>query len=291
MGEWPVRILLTVLTAAFGSMLTLAGANAAPQTLLLVAQGDDLQFRCAGEHCLAEATALCLQYERATPTAGTPYEPVDEERYGTGRPNGLALIGESEGGEEKSLPLDTMTIVSERGHMAVRFSVPRSVLSEKGLKAVKLRVAHNVVLEPVWQVGDAHPQRDDDLALSVGPLRATAEATLNREGPDVVAAQILRDKLNALPRGRVASVDERKSSLDRAIAVRLDRPDSKVSQEALDHARQAAAACGHIQDQELWYRAFHTRISRYRDCIGSQHDKLIKDVNETYWDVMKGAGT
>ena len=45
----------------------------------------------------------------------------------------------------------------------------------------------------------------------------------------------------------------------------------------------AGAACSHIKGEELWRRAFHTRISRYRDRIGLQRDKLVKGVNETCW--------
>jgi hypothetical protein len=41
----------------------------------------------------------------------------------------------------------------------------------------------------------------------------------------------------------------------------------------------------------MWYHAFHTRISRYRNCIGYRHDRLIKEVNKTYWDARKGAGS
>ena len=102
-------------------------AGAAPQAMLLVAGGEDLQFRCTGVECLAEATSICLQAERATPRAKTPYELVDEERYGTGRANGLQLVGITAAGEEKTLPLETMRIIAEREHMAVRFIVDKAV--------------------------------------------------------------------------------------------------------------------------------------------------------------------
>jgi hypothetical protein len=55
-------------------------------------------------------------------------------------------------------------------------------------------------------------------------------------------------------------------------------------------AQEAMESCSYIEDQEMWFRGYHTRVSRYRDCIGQRHDALIKDVNKTYWKAHEGAG-
>ena len=286
-----MRWFLVAVSFGFGLLAAMTSASAAPQNLLLVAKGDDLQFRCVGGECFAEATSICLQYERATPEAGTPYELVDEARYGTGRPDGLTLIGKTADGGEKSLPLETMGIVSERGHAAVRFNVAESTLQEHGLVDLRLRVAHNAVLAPVWQVGDPNPQLESDIELSMGPERAVAERTLELREPRVVAAQILRDTMNGLPRKQVASTEQRTTAFAQAIEARQARTGQALPDAALAQARDVFAACGRINDETMWYRGFHTKISRYRDCLGQRHDTLIKDVNESYWKTMRGAGS
>jgi len=286
-----MRFLSTVLTASLALAASAFSVAAAPQAMLLVANGDSIQFRCKGEQCLAEATSICLQEERATPSAGTPYEPVDERRYGTGRKNGLHLVGYTPAGEMKKLPLELMDIVSERHHMAVRFIVPRIVLDDHALDRLELQVTENVVIAPVWQLGDPKPHLDDELEIVMGPIRATAETSLKRRHDTVASARLLGDLLNDLPRDRVATIEERQQLYRNVVKSRTAKAGGPLPPEALAQAREALDACAFIKDEEMWYRTFHTRISRYRNCVGYRHDKLIKDVNRTYWDAWKGAGS
>jgi hypothetical protein len=267
-----------------------AAAQAAPQAMMLVAGGETLQFRCTGEECLAEATSICLQSERSTPLAGTPYELVDEERYGTGRMNGLHLVGITPSGEAKPLPLETMQIIAEREHMAVRFVVDKAALAANAIERMELRVAHNVVLAPVWKPGDAHPLMDDELELVMGPMRATAENVLRQREERVASARVLGDMLNDLPRDRVASVAERDAVYQQVLTSRGREMGKPLPADAIAGVQAALNVCSDIRDEEMWYQAFNTRISRYRACIGYQHDKLIKNVNETYWDTVKTPG-
>jgi hypothetical protein len=286
-----MRLLSTIVTVIAGLVAAAATASAAPQAMLLVAGGDALQFRCTGDECLAEATSICLQYERSTPRAGTPYELVDEERYGTGRENGLLLVGIAASGAEKPLPLETMQIIAEREHMAVRFIVAKPVLQQHAIDRLELRVAHNVVVAPVWRPGDAHPLMEEELELVMGPLRATAENILRQRQDSVASARVLGDMLNDMPRDRVASLDERDHIYREVVAARSRQSGAPLSGDALAGATVALDACSYIHDEEMWYHAFRTRISRYRSCIGYRHDKLIKQVNEAYWEAMQTPGT
>lgn len=284
-----MRFLTFAATAILG--LAAAGtAGAAPQAMLLVASGEDLQFRCTGAECLAEATSICLQAERATPRAKTPYELVDEERYGTGRANGLQLVGITAAGEEKTLPLETMRIIAEREHMAVRFIVDKAALHDNGVDRLELRVAHNVVVAPVWKPGDANPLMEHEIELVMGPLRATAENILRESRNRVASARILGDMLNDLPRDRVATVAEREAVYEQVVAARNRQAGGPLPAEAIAGAQAALDGCSYIKDEEMWYHAFATKISRYRSCLGFRHDRLIKEVNETYWDRVKSPG-
>lgn len=286
-----MRLLSTIIIAAAGILAAAAAANAAPQAMLLVASGDRLPFRCSGDQCLAEATSLCLQFDRATPQPGTPYEVVDERRYDTGRPNGLHLVGITASGAEKPLPLEVMQLISEREHMAVRFIVLKSVLQQNAVDRLELRVTQNVVVAPVWGPGDANPQMDEDLELALGPLRLIAESVLHRQRDNVASVQLLGDLLNALPRDRVASVRERRQIYQTVLAARSRRAAKPLSPEAVAGAQAALDACGSIRDKEMWLRGLNTRVSRYRSCIGYRHDKLIKQVNRGYWDAAQSPGS
>ena len=231
-----------------------------------------------------------MQEDRATPEAGTPYEVVAEARFGTGREEGLMLIGQSADGREKALPVDILGIVSEREHMAVRFTVSEDVLKQHDVAALRLRMKHSVVLEPVWQEGDAHPQYDQDIANSIGPGRDIAEHILAFRSDQVTVARVLRDMLNELPREEVATVAERQAAFENALKRRAAFQGGALSKMADTQARSAMRSCSHIEDQEMWFRGYHTRVSRYRDCIGQRHDALIKDVNKSYWKAAEGAG-
>ena len=106
----------------------------------------------------------------------------------------------------------------------------------------------------------------------------------------VTSARILGDMLNDLPRDRVASVAERDAVYQQVVASRNQQAGGPLSAEAVAGAQAALDGCSYIKDEEMWYHAFETRISRYRSCIGFRHDRLIKEVNETYWDRVKSPG-
>lgn len=286
-----MRLLQTVLIAAAGIVAATTTASAAPQAMMLVASGDSVPFHCTGDLCLAEATSLCLQFDRAAPRPGTPYEVLDERRYATDRPNGLHLVGIAPSGTEKPLPTDVMQLVSEREHMVVRFTVPKSFLQDNAVDRLELRFTENVVVAPVWTPGDPRPQMEEDLELAMGPLRAIAESVLNQQQDSVRSVQLLGGLLNALPRDRVASLDERRQLYRTVLAARNRRAGKPLTKDALAGAQAALDACGVIRDQEMWLQRLNTRVSRYRACIGYRHDRLIKQVNKAYWDAAQAPGS
>jgi len=285
-----MRMFLSFAASLVAACLAIGSAGAAPQTLLLVAQDEELQFRCANGRCSAEATAICMQGDRATPEAGTPYEVVEEARFSTGRQEGLILVGRTAAGHEKSLPIEMLGIVSEREHMAVRFTVAEDTLKQREVVSLRLRMKHSVVLEPVWRDGDAHPQYLSDIEDTIGQGRDVAERIFAFRKDDVTAAQVLRDLLNDLPRETVASVADRRAAFVKALQRRTAGIGGGLTIGAQTRAKDAVASCSHITDEEMWFRGYHERVSRYRDCIGRMHDSLIKDVNETYWKAREGAG-
>src|SRR3546814_13721903 len=82
-----------------------------------------------------------------------------------------------------TLPVDRyLAVTAEREHLAVKLSVPNSVMKEHGLTDLLIRLTGNVVLAPREATGDTNPQTESDLALAQPVLRKTAEGVLGRRG-------------------------------------------------------------------------------------------------------------
>jgi len=278
----PNSFVLAFAQTLVAAVYTLGTAAAAPQTLLLVANDDKLQFRCDSGDCTAEASTICLQYKRPSPARGTRYALVNEVRRDPGNDAGLTLVGRLPSGAEQTLPLSHLRILSDRGHRAVRFNVPKSVLAQYGFDSISLRVAHNIVLAPVPRADDPDPQREADIELALGPQRDIAERTLARRAERVIAAQIIRDTLNTLPRDRAASKQERKTAFARAVAKRRFQRDQR-SESALGEVRNAFGHCGYARNSDTLFEGLYGRISSYRSCLNDRHDRLMMDINQQYW--------
>src|SRR3546814_11262235 len=72
-------------------------------------------------------TASCLQPDRANPERGTDYSIVPDSA-GKDR---ITLHGRTADGREMTLPVDRyLAVTAEREHLAVKLSVPNSVMKE-----------------------------------------------------------------------------------------------------------------------------------------------------------------
>ncbi len=200
-----MRAMLFAATCLFGLATATPGAVAAPQALLLVAMGDDLQLVCERGECAAEVSTICLQLERADPLLGTPYAVIEDPEEEPRAEPALTLVGHTADGSEVTLPVaGNLAITAERGHSAVKLSVPRAVLQTFGLTSLTVRLARHVALAS--EVADGDPmQTEAELALARGPLRRVAEQVLTSRGEQVAAARVVRDVLNALPSPAVMS--------------------------------------------------------------------------------------
>ncbi len=142
--------------AVFLGVAALAGTvTAAPQILLLVATGDDVELLCERGECAAEVTTVCLQPDRDNPVRGTHYTVVKNP----GERDALTLLGRTVDGREVALPEQaSLRITAERGHAAVKLSVPQAILQRFGLTGMTVRVARHVALAPEAVDGDPGPQ-------------------------------------------------------------------------------------------------------------------------------------
>ncbi len=273
-----MRAMLFAATCLFGLANVTPGV-AAPQALLLVATGDDLQLVCERGECAAEVSTICLQLERADPLVGTPYAVIEDPEEEPRVAPALTLVGHTADGSEVTLPVaGNLAITAERGHSAVKLSVPRAVLQTFGLTSLTVRLARHVALAS--EVADGDPmQTEAELALARGPLRRVAEQVLTSRGEQVAAARVVRDVLNALPRGRRASAAERGAAWRQALGIRPAGNSDEISDGALGPAGGAYKICLGI--------GRHMGFGDYRDCLGVRHDELINTINGAYWDALK----
>ena len=239
--------------------LGVSEAAAAPQMIALIATAEPVTLQCARGQCGAEFTAICLERFRPSPLPGTAYYLHD--------PESLTVEGvRSDGGVVALDASELVTIASERGHSAVRLSVPWTVLREYGIASVRMSVAGNTTLVPVPEAGDRAAHTEADIALVAGPLRSAASAIIANGGEQIAAARMALRVVNSLPRLGRASGTER--------------------DEALQFTASLAGLAGHGMVQAGFDRCYaNTRASlmSLRQCLASAHDQFIGELNTRYW--------
>jgi hypothetical protein len=268
------------LLLAFGLIaVSPAGALAAPQALLVVAQNDAVAFQCDRAVCVAEVSTLCLQQERPSPEPGTVYRLL----RGDGAPADAALVGWTRSGTRVTLSNEALNIRAARDHRAVRLEVPASLLEREGLSSLTLRLTDLAVLAPVATDGDAKPQRKADLDLALGAQRSVARRVIEHHAAEAGATAILRDMLNVLPRDRAVSKATRTAAFSAVVASRRARADGPVAVDALQAARTAVGICEYVPNRDAMFRGLRGDVSHYRSCLNQQHDRLIMNINQRYW--------
>lgn len=260
--------------AVFLGVAALAGtATAAPQILLLVATGDDVELRCERGECAAEVTTVCLQPDRDNPVRGTRYTVLEDPGGG----DALTLRGRTPDGREVTLPAEAdLHITAARGHAAVKLSIPQAALQRFGLAGVTVRIARHAALAPIAVEGDPRPQTPADLSLVRNTLRPIAANVLNGHSGRVAVARLIGDVINALPRERRTNDAEREAAWRRALGAEAAGGSDEIPDGALDRARDAFATCRSITGSPNW------SSFRFRSCLGEMHDRLIGAVNTDY---------
>ncbi len=268
-----LRRCLGILAAALPLTLApLFGAQAAPQVLVLVATAQPVELTCANGQCSAEFTSLCLQEHRAQPAKGTPYAAFNTAA--------VHVIGERHNGSTVTLPLTPdPAFTAERGHTAVKVSVPVSWLHDRDLAAVHVKMDDLVTLLPVAVADDPAPLTDGDIELAAGPLTRTAAFVLDGRAAEVDAARLTAAAINALAaRGSRLTAGDRAALWDTVVAPRIDAAGAGAARPGATLARETFAQCS---------ASTLAGPLRLRECLGAAHDMLIGPVNTAYWDTVK----
>ncbi|MDP6803921.1 MAG: hypothetical protein QF902_01130 [Rhodospirillales bacterium] len=234
---------------------------------------------CEGGECAADITTICLQRDRDMPLKGTVYDIMTEAP--DDQP--LRIVGLlADGGEvELASAAAPVSIVAERGHLAVKLSVSASVVDRFQLSQLIARVSGPVVLAPRPEPGDDNPQTETDLAESQGTLRSLAEETIAANPAKMAVAAVLHEAVNALPRLRATTRADHQAAWRRASA----SASGAEAEKAIEQARNAFRACSSValgsgrkpHEEPTWEKF------TFRDCLGTMHNGAVNPVNETYW--------
>ena len=136
--------------AAFAAVGWPSGAGAAYQIMGLIASAGAVPLTCSRGECSAEFSSFCLQPTRASPPRGARYRAIGG--------SGITIVGTTVDGRTLTITLaDDLRITAQRGHNAVRISVPVAALRALGLKSVAIAVGEWVSLVPEPIVGDPNP--------------------------------------------------------------------------------------------------------------------------------------
>lgn len=256
---------VTLLVAAY----PLAGAEAAPQVLALLATDGATTLKCEDGRCAAEFSAYCLQRERPDPDDGIAYQATDD---------GMTLIVTAADGTRRQIPAtDYVSIVTQRSYTAVRVSVPEGLLQEWNATEIALEVGQRVSLIPLPTADDPEPQTEADIALAVGPQRAVGARLVDRSAEASDAVRLTNAMINALPeRGRVAP--GRRGNLWAEV----------IEPRAGGHSRESIEYAGRIYDG-CQRKVEHGLVFSLRRCLEAGHDALMIGLNVRYWNAGPGS--
>lgn len=265
-----MRIPVFLGATLLASVIPLAGAQAAPQVLALLATAGATTLKCEDGRCAAEFSAYCLQRERPNPEYGIAYTAAEDDA--------MTLIVRAADGTTRELPAaDHVSIVTERSYTAVRVSLPERLLQAWNATEIALEVGERVTLIPLPTAGDPEPQTEADIALAVGPQRSVGERLVDRSSPGSDVVRITNLLINALPeRGRVAP-EERGSLWARVIVPRA----AALPEASLESAGEVYDRCQR-----------KVSIGRYFSllrCLQAAHDALMVGLNSKYWSAEPGS--
>ncbi|MFQ6018208.1 MAG: hypothetical protein ACE5KF_08420 [Kiloniellaceae bacterium] len=265
----PVRV---VFGFALALIVTLPQqrASAAPQILAVLATAGGIPFACGDGLCEADLSTFCLQRHRTAPDFGTAYVPAAPGDF-------TLVVTDANGGRHRLPAAGHVTFVERRGYTAVAARLPEEVLAGLGAVSAAIEVGANASLLPAPRNGDPDPLTSAEIALAVGPWRALGTRLVDGS-PDAEAALVLATMINMLPRqGRIGA--ERDATLW-ADATGHD-PSAATENPGLSRAWAEYDWCiGSIQGH---------RDFSLRGCLERRHDRLLRDLNDDYWNAEAGS--
>lgn len=244
-----------------------ASGHAAPQILALITTNDAATpLHCEAGVCKAEFSAFCLQKNRDTPAAMTPYRPAEGAD--------VHFVVTAPDGSQRTVPATGLSIRSVNAYTSVVIGVSEDRVRALG-GAVALRVGSNVTLVPEPQENDPNPLTEAEIAHATSTLRSMGTSYVDREGKVADAVRLSMRMINEVSSTTgLRELQPVKGLVDRVLASEDIRADSR------EMLRQRLSRCNTMIEGE-W------RASGLRLCMRIHHEKMVDTLNWPYWDATR----
>jgi len=260
--------LIAVLAAGLG----IAGARASeksaelPQVLGLVATKLPVPLDCADGSCTGFFSAFCLQEHRPRPNEGHVYDAAGEGDI-------TMVVEKTDGSISEFSAAGLLHFESTGTYTSVRIAMDARRLASLDAKSVSLSVPRRVSLLPRSDPAVAARPSAEDLEAATGDKRLLAEGYFENGSPRADASALLSRMINLLPADGYASNALRDGAWGKAV-----NPASlkAFSPRGVDAARETYDRCRAYADQG--YKV------QLRGCLKTSHDKLMKILNDKYWE-------
>ena len=258
------RLSVLVLLGFVFIAANLREAYADPQILAAVPVGGPLEFACSDTTCEVEFSAICLQPDRHLPEAGTTYKVL------AGDLGSVVLSGLSADGREIKVDSNLLKVASHRGQTAVRFSIAKQALEQKGLQSVSVALDRAIALVPRPAEDGSELQTAADIAKAVSGIRRLGQVWADGNADNMSVARVIVRMANRLPMSGSVPNAESDRLLQNAV-----QEEAAISPNALDSSRRLVALCQR--------RSQYTTI---RKCLADIHDQVMRSLNGRYWSIL-----
>lgn len=263
-GIQPVAGVLFGAFATIALLLFPATANAAPQSLGLVATAEPVPMICGDDGCVAQLSSFCLQRDRKSPDYRTPY-------YVAGR-TGLRLHLTDADGGHRTIPAQGLArLVSARGYTAIEASVSAGDMAALGALEISVEVGKLVTLFPEPVADDPNPITSAEEAFVKGQARRLAAGIFDSPGGLGDTIGILDRSINSVTGFSRLSDEDRRDLWSRVAGAPLGA--------AADIGTRRAAGVFSACLDDLARRM----IFGLRNCLEGRRDELLIHANIQYW--------
>ncbi|WP_420406229.1 hypothetical protein [Nisaea sp.] len=237
-----------------------------PQVLGLVATKLPVPLECTDGSCTGFFSAFCLQEQRPKPNEGHVYDAAGEGDI-------TMVVEKRDGSIAEFSAAGLLHFESTGAYTSVRISMDARRLASLDAKSVSLTVPRRVSLLPRSEPTAAARPSAEDLDAATGDKRLLAEGYFENGAPRADAGAVLSRLINLLPAEGYAPKAVRDGAWGKAASPASLKA---FSPEGLGTAREAYDRCRAYADQG--YKV------RLRGCLENSHDKLMKILNDKYWE-------
>ena len=172
--------------AAVTLLLFTGTAQAAQQSLGLVATAQPVPMICNDEGCVAQLSSFCLQQDRESPKHHTPYHVAGSD--------GLWLHLTDVDGGHRTVPAEGFArLLSTRGFTGIEANISTADMADLGAVEVSVEVGKLVTLFPASVLDDPNPITAAEGEHAKGPARQLAASIFD-------SSEGLGDTINILDR-------------------------------------------------------------------------------------------